>query len=353
MLNLITDRTSSDVTRAKTLLDKVKNNGIESLTTSELAEYIAGLKGCYSIPDLLRVENAVKYISDLLNTYGYANTVNVKLDWKDGDLFTPTQQTRYLNNLNILKNAYYTLTNTPSTPNTFNPYNKANDIEQILVDIEAIIINMTQNFIHCGVANCGQNRVWQNKFRRQNWLPVKYELTNLISDPSFENNQWSGANYSTVEKLFDSRSLYFPTGTTVIASIGIDRPIVGHKYYGRRYIKTNGNNQPADCKFEVYGGDGANLNWVYAWNNGNHQEWEFGSAIHEITAVGYAENVNTIIRCFNVNTTANTWIDGVMLIDLTDCFGEGKEPTKQWCDEHIPFFEGTQIIEVKEKIKEV
>ena len=181
MLNLITDRTSSDVTRAKTLLDKVKNNGIESLTTSELAEYIAGLKGCYSIPDLLRVENAVKYISDLLNTYGYANTVNVKLDWKDGDLFTPTQQTRYLNNLNILKNAYYTLTNTPSTPNTFNPYNKANDIEQILVDIEAIIINMTQNFIHCGVANCGQSRLWQQRFRRTKDYTSTYPIDKYLS----------------------------------------------------------------------------------------------------------------------------------------------------------------------------
>ena len=309
-------------------------------------------KAYISYTDLNRVEEAITYLKQLLDKYGYNFTTQEK-KWLITDFRKNEDMARLKDNIDNLRNAYPYLVS-PVTPNPikYESIQEANDIEEILYKINEIIINMTQNFIHCGVANCGQNRVWQNKFRRQNWLPVKYELTNLISDPSFENNQWSGANYSTVEKLFDSRSLYFPTGTTVIASIVIDRPIVGHKYYGRRYIKTNGNNQPADCRFEVYGGDGANLNWVYAWNNGNHQEWEFGSAIHEITAVGYAENVNTIIRCFNVNTTANTWIDGVMLIDLTDCFGEGKEPTKQWCDEHIPFFEGTQIIEVKENIKE-
>ena len=309
-------------------------------------------KAYISYTDLNRVEEAITYLKQLLAKYGYNSTTQEK-KWLITDFRKNEDMARLKDNIDNLRNAYPYLVS-PVTPNPikYESIQEANDIEEILYKINEIIINMTQNFIHCGVANCGQNRVWQNKFRRQNWLPVKYELTNLIPDPSFENNQWSGANYSTVEKLFDSRSLYFPTGTTVIASVVIDRPIVGHKYYGRRYIKTNGNNQPADCRFEVYGGDGANLNWVYAWNNGNHQEWEFGSAIHEITAVGYAENVNTIIRCFNVNTTANTWIDGVMLIDLTDCFGEGKEPTKQWCDEHIPFFEGTQIIEVKENIKE-
>lgn len=219
MLNLITDRTSSDVTRAKTLLDKVKNNGIENLTTSELAEYIAGLKGCYSIPDLLRVENAVKYISDLLNKYGYVNTVNVKLDWKDGDLFTPTQQTRYLNNLNILKNAYCTSTNTPSTPDTFNPYNKANDIEKILINIEEIIISMPQYFIHCGVANCGQNRMWQQRFRRpkdftQTYAIDKYLPTDTIRMLTTANTVYGGKETSLGLPIVD---IFDDVGGTITA----------------------------------------------------------------------------------------------------------------------------------------
>lgn len=168
-------------------------------------------------------------------------------------------------------------------------------------------------------------------------------LTNIIGDSSFENDAWGGANYSTTEKYVGNRSLYFPVGTTYVPHIEISRPIVGHKYYGRRYIKSNGDNQPADCRFEVWGADGENKNWVYAWNTGNHPEWEFHSAIHEIASVDYPETDRTIIRCFNVNTTADTWVDGLMLIDLTEAFGAGNEPSKAWCD-RLPYFEGTFII---------
>lgn len=158
---------------------------------------------------------------------------------------------------------------------------------------------------------------------------------NLIPDSSFENGQWADANYSTDIYRLGSRSLYFPTGTTIVANIAIPRPIIGHKYYGRRYIKTNGNNAPADCRFEVWGADGANKNWVYAWNQGNYPNWGFDSAIHEITAVDYPETDRTIIRCFNVNTTADTWVDDLLLLDLTDMFGAGQEPTKEWCDDNL------------------
>ncbi len=170
------------------------------------------------------------------------------------------------------------------------------------------------------------------------------ELKNIINDSSFENDKWDGANYSTSEKLYGNRSLYFPVDTTIVSNIEIERPVIGHIYYGRRYIKTNGNNTPADCRFEVWGADGENKNWVYAWNQGDYSEWGFDSAIHKITSVDYPETDRTIVRCFNVNTTADTWIDGVMLIDLTEAFGTGNEPTKEWCDENIPYFENSFIV---------
>lgn len=34
------------------------------------------------------------------------------------------------------------------------------------------------------------------------------------------------------------------------------------------------------------------------------------------------------------------YLDGAMLIDLTESYGEGNEPDKTWCDNHISFFEG-------------
>lgn len=175
-----------------------------------------------------------------------------------------------------------------------------------------------------------------------------YELKNLIEDSSFENNQWNDTNnntaYSTAEKLFGERSLYFAIGTTIVANIPVEEPIVGHIYYGRRYVKSYGDNQPADCRFEVYAGDGAGLNFVYGWNNGNFPEWTLCS---EVLPVNDYFGTSTVIRCFNVNTTADYFIDGVMLIDLTACFGDGKEPNKEWCDSNIPYFNGTQIIKVR------
>ena len=45
-------------------------------------------------------------------------------------------------------------------------YVKANDIEKILTDIEDLIHGMEQYFVYSGVANSGQSRMWQNRFRR-------------------------------------------------------------------------------------------------------------------------------------------------------------------------------------------
>lgn len=185
----------------------------------------------------------------------------------------------------------------------------------------------TEYVIKEQVANVG------HKDKIQVYVP--FTGYNLIPDASFENDQWSGANYSTEVYRLGSRALYFPVGTTYVATMPIDRPIIGHKYYGRRYIKTNGNNAPADCRFEMYAGDGEGLNWVFAWNQGDYSEWGFDSAIQEITVINYDESTQTIIRCFNVNTTADTWVDDLLLVDLTAMFGAGHEPSKEWCDDNL------------------
>ena len=337
MDKLIFDRTASDVEYAR------NNPSAEEW-----------LKGCYNYIDLNRVEEWCKYLSDLLNSYGYVNLIDEKTNWNVNDIQTVEQMERYLKNVKTLIETFAIKKDTPNLPETMNKltYSQANDIEKILFDINNLIQYTEKNFVFSGVANCGQNRLWQQRFRRLKYRNVKRIFRNIIPDSSFENELWNNAVYSTAEKKFGNKSLYFPTGTTYVPNIEIERPIVGHKYYGRRYIKSNGDNQPADSRFEVWGADGANMNWVYAWNNGNHPEWDFSSAIHEIAGVDYPETDRTIIRCFNVNTTADTWVDSLMLIDLTETFGEGKEPTLEWCDENIPYIEGTEEITVKEEIKE-
>ena len=164
-------------------------------------------------------------------------------------------------------------------------------------------------------------------------------LTNLIPDGDMELSSWNGGVYDTTTKKYGSRSQHFTASGTHVQSISMPTlPIVGHKYYGRHYLKTNGNVTASDCRFEWYAGDGAGLNYVFGWNRGNHPDWEMESSILEVAAVN---GTSYVCRSFTVNASSDVWADGLMIIDLTAAFGAGNEPIKSWCDKHIPFFVGS------------
>lgn len=170
-------------------------------------------------------------------------------------------------------------------------------------------------------------------------------MTNLIADGSFETTgtwiTWSADALVAEQALFGTKSLKL-TGDQ-LANVSVETPIVGHKYYGREYIKTDGEVTIGDGRFEVHGGDGDGLNWVYGWNQGNYPTWTIQSAIHKIDVVNASSYV---MRTFKVGGSGTAYIDGIMLIDLTAAFGSGYEPDKEWCDKYIPFFEGTQFVEL-------
>lgn len=170
-------------------------------------------------------------------------------------------------------------------------------------------------------------------------------LKNLITNGSFESTTgWNGLVRDTSDKLYGSYSSKMDTTTgTVINTRSMIKPIVGHKYYGRHSIKTDGDPAPADCRFEWFAGDGAGLNFVFGLNNGNHPTWYTESNIINVTAVN---GTSYICRNFAVAPKANIWSDGLMIVDLTEAFGAGKEPTKEWMDANVPFFEGSYSVPV-------
>jgi hypothetical protein len=166
-------------------------------------------------------------------------------------------------------------------------------------------------------------------------------LTNLIPDGDIEGN-WTNGNYSTTIKKYASRSQYFTSGTTRIMTKAMNTlPIVGHKYYGRHYLKTDGSVNADDCRFEWYAGDGEGLNFIFGYNRGNYSDWTMESNIVTVTAVNGSSYE---CRSFMVNPTGTLYADGLMIVDLTAAFGSGNEPTKDWCDTNIPFFVGTTYI---------
>ena len=66
----------------------------------------------------------------------------------------------------------------------------------------------------------------------------------------------------------------------------------------------------------------------------------------------YIDNPNLVstndlyYRLDNNNGGLDTkaYFDGLLFIDLTETFGEGNEPDKEWCDNHIDYFDGSSTI---------
>lgn len=189
------------------------------------------------------------------------------------------------------------------------------------------------------------NIVWLKNGNGDLSYTRKVTLTNLVKDGSFESGSpWvSGYSPDASEHIFGNKANKL--SDTTIAQQALDvLPIVGHKYYGREYIKSSGEIGAADMRFEIHGGDGVGLNWVFGLNSGNFANWSVISNIQTIDAVN-ASSYN--IRSFVVAAQNPAWIDGVMVIDLTEAFGAGKEPDKEWCDNYIPWFDGTIQLSLK------
>lgn len=122
-------------------------------------------KAYYNYTDLNRVEEWCEYLANLLNSYSYPVNIQVKKNWQMSDFPTSSEVERIRQNVNALKEAYFAFTEIPENLE-YVTYEKANDIEKILSEIDFILTSMENNFIYCGVASCGQNRMWQQRYRK-------------------------------------------------------------------------------------------------------------------------------------------------------------------------------------------
>ena len=106
---------------------------------------------------------------------------------------------RILVNLTNMRNAFYVKPTTPSVPNidlnTPLIYNDINSIERILNDINELTQYMENNFVYSGVANSGQTRVWQQRFRRtrliiRTWANTVVGKYNTWNDLTEDYSEW-------------------------------------------------------------------------------------------------------------------------------------------------------------------
>ena len=108
-------------------------------------------KGHYKADDLNRIEQDCEYLAG-----AFGVTISTRT-WSRADFPTPSDFSRVLNNITILRAAYYVYQTTPQMPqNPVNQYQKANDLEQILNDLYALYENNKRAVMYAGEPYAGQ-----------------------------------------------------------------------------------------------------------------------------------------------------------------------------------------------------
>ena len=155
-IEMITDRSLSDVEIAKSLIKK----GFANMMETEKQRFMDGLRGAYNYTDFNRVESAVLHlanrfvavggeIKELAEILGVAydslfdmpydakkyEGVTGKTDWELGDILTEADRNAYLSRVLFVLSALGVPENFPKTLNGLT-YAGANVIEKSLVDAD-------------------------------------------------------------------------------------------------------------------------------------------------------------------------------------------------------------------------
>ena len=134
--------------------------GLLTLITDRTAEDVANktAKGFYNVSDLNRVGAAVQYVAERFAAQGYTVTVHPKTDWTEKDIPTVSELETYRQNIATLRALIAVMKSTPETPETmrFLDYIKANDIEQILLDLDTLLTNAALAWYQSGEIYAGE-----------------------------------------------------------------------------------------------------------------------------------------------------------------------------------------------------
>jgi hypothetical protein len=148
---MIFNRTSEDVQNAYQI--RLKLGSGEELTESE---YVTLERGTLTINSLNRIENKQAELENYFNENFYFSEKLKLKTWNFDDIFDETELPRIIENIEILKNAFYVFLDTPKTPIPAYHYQNINDIEKILFDLEEMLNDMINRYRECGTFECGE-----------------------------------------------------------------------------------------------------------------------------------------------------------------------------------------------------
>lgn len=167
-------------------------------------------------------------------------------------------------------------------------------------------------------------------------------ITNLLSDLS----KFSLSNIS----LDTNTGIFtFTPGVLAMSNYPLPLPVAGHKYYGRVDQKVADGTSFGDGRFEYFAGDGTGLNIVFIdFNNAiKDGQWHSQSSIQSFPSIAGS---SYYLRTFSVNATATAYRRNHIIVDLTEYFGAGNEPTCEWCDKYLKYDNGQVYITNQAKI---
>ena len=115
----------------------------------------------YTANDLSRVGAAVAYVRDRLAAAGISVSVAPKTDWQTGDVPTATQMMQYAAGIAEIRAALAVYTSTPAAPPDMDALTaaEANDIEQILAEVDGLITKLMLAYRHSGMMCAGQGGI--------------------------------------------------------------------------------------------------------------------------------------------------------------------------------------------------
>lgn len=149
---MIFDRTQNDVDTA-IVLRNTKVKKFETLTEIDIATLE---KGTLTINTINRIETKQEELKNLFNDMGYWNTPTTNKTWSENDIFNIDEFQRIIDNTNILREAFFTYTDTPNTPPISYYWNDINAIEKILFDLDVMINDVKSHYRECGTFECGE-----------------------------------------------------------------------------------------------------------------------------------------------------------------------------------------------------
>lgn len=150
---MITNRTQYDVDTA-ILLRNTKVKKFEALTESEIETLE---RGTLTINTLNRIEAKQEELKNLFNDMGYWNKPITNKVWDFSGIFKCEEFDRILNNLEILRKAFFVYKDTPDIPdNNYRKYQTINDVEKIIDDLDVMINDVKSHYRECGTFECGE-----------------------------------------------------------------------------------------------------------------------------------------------------------------------------------------------------